>query len=241
MSVILNIETSSEICSVAISIDGEVDFHIESDESMKHAALLAPYVDKCMEHLGRKDLCLDAVAVSIGPGSYTGLRIGMSMAKGLCFARNIPLIGINTLQLLAVKAMFAMRESEGDEILVPMIDARRSEVYTASYDLALREIIPPHPLILQPDSLKELEGKGKIVINGNGSVKARDILQLKNTEYLSGSMPTAMDMAALSRRAMLDSDFMDVAYAVPVYLKDYEAKRSVNKVLHRAAESAPEQ
>ncbi|MDE6811057.1 MAG: tRNA (adenosine(37)-N6)-threonylcarbamoyltransferase complex dimerization subunit type 1 TsaB [Muribaculaceae bacterium] len=237
MSVILNIETSSEICSVAISIDGEVDYHVESEVPMQHASLLASYIDKAMSHLSRKGLNPDAVAVSIGPGSYTGLRIGLSMAKGLCFAQDIPLIGIDTLQLLAVKGMFALRESEGDEILVPMIDARRREVYTAAYDFSLREIIGPCPLILEPECLKELEGMGRIIVNGNGSVKAREILKMDNVVYLSPDMPTAMDMSALSERAFINSEFMDIAYGVPIYLKEYDAKRSVNKVLNRVEET----
>lgn len=233
MSVILNIETSSEICSVAVSIDGEVDFHIESQEAMQHASLLAPYVENCMEHLERKGLKPDAVAVSIGPGSYTGLRIGLSLAKGLCFSQNLPLIGISTLELLAVKAMFSLRESEGDEIFVPMIDARRKEVYMAAYNCGLQEEISPRPLILEPDSLKELGERRRIVINGSGSPKAKEILELKNTLYLGSAMPTAMDMSTLSERAYINSDFMDTAYGVPLYLKEYEAKHSVNKVLSK--------
>lgn len=232
MSVILNIETSSEICSVAISIDGEIDYHIESDTPMQHAVLLAPYVEKAMAHLKRKELEPEAVAVSIGPGSYTGLRIGMSLAKGLCFAKNLPLIGINTLQLLAVKGMFALRESEGDEILVPMIDARRKEVYMAAYNFALQEIIPPRPMILEPDSLEKLNEERKLIINGNGSTKAKEIINAKDAIFLSGSMPVAMDMAPLSERAFRNGNFIDVAYSVPVYLKEYEAKKSENKVLH---------
>lgn len=237
MGVILNIETSSEICSVAIGIDGEVDFHTESDSGMQHASLLAPYVEKSMDHIARKGLKLDAVAVSIGPCSYTGLRIGLSLAKGLCFAEDISLIGVNTLELLAVKAMFAMRESEGDEILVPMIDARRKEVYTAIYDLSLKELMSPRPLILEPDSLEEFGLKRKLIINGSGSVKAKEILNLKNAEYLSSSNPVAMDMICLSERALQRQDFIDTAYSVPLYLKEYEAKRSVNRVLYGKGDS----
>ena len=234
MSVILNIETSSEICSVAVSKDGMIEYHIESEEPMQHASLLAQYVEKALDDIARKEIELDAVAVSIGPGSYTGLRIGLSLAKGLCFSRDIPLIGINTLELLAVKAMFGLREPEGDEMLVGMIDARRMEVYAAAYDFALNELMSPRPLILSPDSLKEFTEKRKVVIIGNGVSKAEKILQLPNAIYLPGRMPIAMDMTALSERAFRKGDFMDSAYGVPVYLKEYEARHSSNRVLEEA-------
>ncbi len=231
MSTILSIETSSEICSVAVSKDGMVEFHVESEEPMQHAVLLGQYVDQALDDLARKELKLDVVAVSLGPGSYTGLRIGLSMAKGLCFAKDIPLIGINTLQLLAVKAMFGMRDPEGDEILAAMIDARRKEVYYGAYDFALNPITEPQPLILEPNSLEELNTRRKVVLIGNGVTKAREILDLPNALYLTDRMPVAMDMTALAERAYRKGDFLDTAYAVPVYLKEYEAKKSTNKVL----------
>lgn len=237
MSVILNIETSSEICSVAVSKDGMIEFHIESEEPMQHASLLAPYVEKALDDLTRKELHLDAVAVSIGPGSYTGLRIGMSLAKGLCFAKDIPMIGINTLELLAVKGMFGLRDAEGDEILVSMIDARRMEVYLAAYDFALNPVIEPRPQILDQDSLQELSSRRKLVFIGNGIMKAKDVLDLPNALYLTNRMPIAMDMTALSERAFRKGDFMNTAYGVPVYLKEYEAKRTSNKVLDEVRKS----
>ncbi|MDE6271840.1 MAG: tRNA (adenosine(37)-N6)-threonylcarbamoyltransferase complex dimerization subunit type 1 TsaB [Muribaculaceae bacterium] len=231
MSTILNIETSSEICSIAVSNDGMIEFHIESEEPMQHAVLLGQYVERALDEIARKELTLDAVAVSLGPGSYTGLRIGLSLAKGLCFAKDIPLIGIDTLQLLAVKAMFGLRDPEGDEVLVGMIDARRSEVYYAAYDFALNSIIRPQPLILEPDSLNNLSDRRKIVMIGDGITKAKEILNQPNALYLTNRMPVAMDMTALSERAYRRGDFLDTAYSVPVYLKEYEAKKSANKVL----------
>lgn len=231
MSVILNIETSSRICAVAVSCEGVVEFHIESEEPMQHAALLAVYVDKCLDFISRREMNLDAVAVSIGPGSYTGLRIGMSLAKGLCFAKNIPLIGLNTLEVLAVKAMFSLRDFHGDEILVPMIDARRMEVYTAAYNFSLDPVLEPRSLILESDSYKELEGKGELIFIGDGVEKGENILHIKDGRFLSASMPVAMDMVALSERAFRNGNFMDVAYSVPFYLKDYQTTVPKNKVL----------
>lgn len=231
MSVILNIETSSKICSVALTSDGMVEFNIESDSDMEHAKLLAVYVDRALAHAERREMKLDAVAVSIGPGSYTGLRIGLSLAKGLCFAKDIPLIGVPTLELLAVKAMFGYRDAEGDEILVPMIDARRMEVYTAAYDFALNPIMKPQPLILDENSYKELPSDRKLIFIGDGVDKAKDVLQLENALYLTNAMPIAIDMTALSERAFRNKDFLDTAYCTPEYLKEYQATKPKNKVL----------
>lgn len=231
MSVILNIETSSKICSVAIGIDGHVEFHIESDEPMQHAAQLGVYVEKALEDIHRRELALDAVAVSIGPGSYTGLRIGLSLAKGLCFSKDIPLIGIPTLELMAVKAMFSLKESEGDEILVSMIDAGRMEVYTAAYDFRLNKIIPATPLIIKNGSYDQLKDYRKAIFFGDGMPKSRNMVKLPNKQFLNDKMPVALDMAPLSEKYFRERKFMDVAYGVPLYLKEYQAKISKNKVI----------
>lgn len=230
MSVILSIETSSHICSVAVSVDGMIDFHIESEEPMQHASLLAPYVDRCLEHIRRRELKLDAVAVSTGPGSYTGLRIGMSLAKGLCFAMDIPLIGVPTLELLAVKAMFRLHDSEGDELLVPLIDARRMEVYTASYDFSLNPVMGPQAMILDDDSFSQLPADKRIVFIGDGVTKAKDVIKHPGAHFLTNAMPIAMDMIAPAEKAFREGHFMDTAYGVPFYLKDYQAGTPKNKV-----------
>lgn len=232
MATILNIETSGSICSVAVTRDGGVEFHIESEEGMKHAECLGPYIERCLDDIARKELQLDAVAVSIGPGSYTGLRIGLSMAKGLCFSKNIPLIGVDTLKILAVKAMFSNRDWQGDELLVPMIDARRMEVYTAVYDFALNAIVPPRPLILDSDSYLEFSEEGKTLIaNGDGSAKAREIITRPGVEWLGTRGPIAMDMMALSELLFRKEEFLDLAYSVPEYLKEYQATLPKNRVL----------
>ncbi|MBD5370041.1 MAG: tRNA (adenosine(37)-N6)-threonylcarbamoyltransferase complex dimerization subunit type 1 TsaB [Bacteroides sp.] len=235
MSVILNIETSSEICSVAVSVDGTVDFHIESDEAMQHSRALADYVEKALSHIARREMPLDAVAVSLGPGSYTGLRIGLSLAKGLCFAREIPLIGLSTLEIMAVKGMFACHDSEGDDLLVPLIDARRMEVYTAVYDFALRPVLPPQPMILDEASFRDIEPGRRMLFIGNGVTKAKELLASDRSVFLSARMPVAMDMVALAERAFRNSDFVDPAYVVPLYLKEYQASTPKNKVLRENA------
>lgn len=231
MSVILNIETSGKYCSVALTKDGVVEYSREDSIEMNHARALAPYVESCLEEIKRHEWKLDAVAVSLGPGSYTGLRIGLSLAKGLCFSLDVPLIGISTLKLLAVKAMFRNIEWEGDEILVPMIDARRMEVYTAAYDFHLHELISPSPLIIDKDSYSGLPEGRRIYFFGDGAEKTKEILQGEGRYWLDGLNPKASDMTALAEKAFRESHFLDVAYSVPEYLKEYEAKKSINKVL----------
>lgn len=231
MATILNIETSGKICSVAITANGGVEYHIESDSEMNHAACLAPYIEKCLKELERKEQKLDAVAVSIGPGSYTGLRIGLSLAKGLCFAKEVPLIGINTLKILAVKGMFKSLDWEGDELLVPMIDARRMEVYTAVYDFGLKTIETPGPLILDENSYSELLRNNKIIFIGDGVEKARTVIDNPNAIWIDYGQPTAIDMNALSDLSFRNEDFLDLAYSTPEYLKEYRATTPKNKVL----------
>ena len=141
MAVILNIETSTNVCSVALTAEGMVLAHQEDMDGRNHAGLLSDYIKYCLDFAAEKELKLEAVAVSMGPGSYTGLRIGLSEAKGLAYALDIPLIGINTLKIMACQVMFT-QELQGDEIFVPMIDARRMEVYTAAYDFALEDVMP---------------------------------------------------------------------------------------------------
>ncbi len=222
MATILNIETSGKICSVAISKDGAIEYQLEDHDGMRHAEVLAPFVEKCMQELERKGDSLDAVAVSIGPGSYTGLRIGLSLAKGLAFSRGIPLIGVSTLQILAVKAMFRNFDFTGEELLVPMIDARRMEVFTGVYDFALNEVETPGAKILDEDSWNELLQQRKMCFIGDGSDKAREVIKSENALWISGLVPVARDMLALSEKHYREGQFIDIAYSTPEYLKEYQ-------------------
>lgn len=225
-TLILNIETSGEICSVALTKDGAIDFERESTEGMKHAELLAPFVDEAMEEVRRKGEKLSAVAVSIGPGSYTGLRIGLSMGKGLAYGLDVPLLGIPTLEIMAVKAMFRNREWTGEEIIVPMLDARRMEVYTAAYDFALRELLAPQPLILDKDSYGELLESGREVwFFGDGSDKFKEVCQHPAAHWIDSLKPHARDMTALSEKYLREGRTIDRAYSVPLYLKEYQTTK----------------
>ncbi|MDE6006390.1 MAG: tRNA (adenosine(37)-N6)-threonylcarbamoyltransferase complex dimerization subunit type 1 TsaB [Muribaculaceae bacterium] len=220
---ILNIETSGKICSVALTSYGALELQLDDSEGMQHATKLAPFVEKVMEEVHRKDMKLDAIAVSTGPGSYTGLRIGLSLAKGLAFSLNLPLIGVDTLKILAVKAMFRPFPWNGDEILVPMVDARRMEVFTAGYDFSLNPVVDAAPMILDEHSFENLLNEGKkLYFFGDGADKAKKVLTHPNAHWIDGLLPQAKDMMALSEKALREQDFIDIAYSTPNYLKQYQ-------------------
>ena len=147
MALILNIETSSKNCSVALTAEGMILTHLEDFDGRNHAALLSGFIKHCLDFAADKEINLEAVAVSTGPGSYTGLRIGMAEAKGLCYALNIPLIGVDTLELLATRVMFSTLDIDPDTIFVPMVDARRMEVYTGAFDFGLNRLMEEGPLM----------------------------------------------------------------------------------------------
>lgn len=222
MATILNIDTSTDVCSAALTDEAAVLCQRVDTAGRNHAALLSAFVKDCLDHARTHELTLDAVAVSMGPGSYTGLRIGLSEAKGLAYALGVPLIGIPTLKLLAVSAMFSS-EYDGEQFFAPMIDARRMEVYTASYDLMLNELEPARPLIIDSGSYSGLLERGQVVFCGDGSDKARDVITHSNARFIAGIKPLASDMIALAEKAWRDRDFIDVAYSVPLYVKEYNA------------------
>lgn len=224
MATILSIDTSTDVCSVALSCEGMILHHCENFDGMNHATLLSGFIKECLTVAEDRELPLDAIAVSLGPGSYTGLRIGLSEAKGLAYALDIPLIGIDTLMLMAVSVMFN-HDVDPDALFAPMIDARRMEVYTAVYDLALNTIVAPTPLILEPDSFAQYLERGKVIFCGNGSDKARSVITGDNAVWIADIHPLAVDMAALAERAYFNKDFLDLAYSTPSYLKEYQATK----------------
>jgi tRNA threonylcarbamoyladenosine biosynthesis protein TsaB len=236
MATILNIETSTEVCSVALTSEGQVLDHRENYDGQTHATLLSQYVKEMLDYARTREMTIDAIAVSIGPGSYTGLRIGLSEAKGLAFGLNVPLIGVNTLQLLTVSTMFNHFIEENGEkgtLYVPMIDARRMEVYTAVYNPALEAVLEPQAMILDEHSFENLLGQGyELVLMGNGSDKARQVLTCDGVRFIEGIKPVAVDMMALAEKAFREQDFIDVAYSTPLYLKEFQATKPRNPILN---------
>lgn len=225
MAVILNIETSTNVCSTALTAEGTILVHRENYDGQNHATLLSGFIKDCLDHCADHEIKLDAVAVSLGPGSYTGLRIGLSEAKGIAYGLGIPLIGIDTLKIMAVNVMFADTTLQGDELFVPMLDARRMEVYTAVYDFALQPLTAPTPLILEPESFSKYADERQLLIFGNGSDKARDVLRLPNIRFIPGIEPLAVDMLPLSEQAYHNRQFIDLAYSVPTYLKEFQGSK----------------
>lgn len=226
MAVILNIETSTTVCSAALTAEGMVLRHFENYDGRNHAALLSGYIKGCLDFLNEKELKLDAVAVSIGPGSYTGLRIGLSEAKGLAYALDVPMIGVSTLELLATRVMFSTLDIDPETVFVPMIDARRMEVYTAAYDFSLTPLLEPRPLILDSESYGQLIATGRpLLLFGDGSAKAADVVKAPNVRIVEDVDPLAVDMIALAEMAYSQRDFLDLAYCVPTYLKDFMATK----------------
>ena len=231
MAVILNIETSTTVCSVALTAEGMVLRHYEDFNAQSHATVLSGFIRGCMDFAREREVRIEAVAVSIGPGSYTGLRIGLSEAKGLAYALGVPLIGVDTLRLLTTGVMFAGEDVPADAVFIPMIDARRMEVYTAAYDMALTELMAPQPLVLDADSYAEVLAQGRpTFLFGNGSDKARQVVTAPNAIFIPDRVPLAVDMLALSEMAHMRRDFLDLAYSVPQYLKEFQATRPKSRI-----------
>lgn len=229
MATILNIETSTSVCSVALASEGAILRHSEDFQGRNHAVVLSGFIKEALDHLRLHEMKLDAVAVSTGPGSYTGLRIGMSEAKGLAYALDIPLIGVPTLQLMTVGVMFSRDDLPEGTLFAPMIDARRMEVYTAVYDLALTPLMPPAPLILDKESYSQYLSQGPVAFFGDGSDKFRPLLDgVEEAIFIPDVNPLAVDMVALSERSFRDGDLLDLAYSTPQYLKEFQATKPRN-------------
>lgn len=234
MAVILNIETSGSSCSVALTSDGMVLAHYEDFNGRNHAAMLSGFIKRALDRGAGLGLKPEAIAVSMGPGSYTGLRIGLSEAKGLAYGLNIPLIGIDTLQIMAVSVMFR-HDIDENTLLMPMVDARRMEVFTAIYNNALSAILPPAPMILtEPGEIATIAEKctgSRLLYFGSGALKAKELLEpAVNCEFIDGIEPLAVDMMALADRAFAKGDFVDTAYSTPRYLKDFQASTPKNRI-----------
>ena len=222
MSLILNIDTSTQHGSICIARDGNNIAILQNPEQKDHAAWLHPAIQNLLHQADCTVNDLQAVAVTSGPGSYTGLRVAMSTAKGLCFALRIPMIAENTLCVMAF-ASVQSRNGNGDldEVLhCPMIDARRMEVFTALYNSSLVEIMPASALVLTRDSFSQELENNTILFSGNGSEKFRTLVDHPHAIFVSIHF-NASHLAVLSNKKFLRNEFVDVAYAEPLYLKEF--------------------
>lgn len=219
--IILHIETSTNVCSVALSENGTSLFTKSNAYGMNHAALLSVFIAEALEVLKKVDKKLDAVAVSSGPGSYTGLRIGVSTAKGLCYGYSIPLIAVSTLEVLTAEALRALK-SEEKALFCPMIDARRMEVYAAFYNAKgeiKREISAD---IITSDSYAEILENQPVYFFGNGADKCKTTLIHPNGRFIDNLVPLAENMIPFAEKAFAENRFEDVAYFEPFYLKEFQ-------------------
>ena len=229
MARILLIETSTAQLSTALSEDGTVTASRISGEPRMQAALTAPFVKEVLDERGLKTSDLDAVCVGKGPGSYTGLRVGVSTAKGLCFGAGIPLLSAGTLDILVQEAHRLGVVPEGCRYIVPMVDARRMEVYTAVFTPEGRQLTETRPIVVESGSFAAELAEGPVLLIGDGALKCREVLTSPNARF-ADAFPSALAMAPLAEAAYAEKRFEDVAYFEPFYLKDFVATVSRKKL-----------
>ena len=218
MAKILCLETATTICSVALYDDEQLIASAEIEESFKHSEMLTVLIQSVLNDAGLQIDNLNAVAVSNGPGSYTGLRIGMSVSKGICFAKDIPMIAISTLELMAARAIVEIKADNSDLLFCPMIDARRMEVYCALYDKNLKLIKAPAAIVVEDNFFNDV--KENVFYFGDGASKCREVLSDKFI-YAKNIFPSAKFMGKLAFEKFSKSVFENVSLAEPVYLKDF--------------------
>jgi len=221
MAFILNIETATPVCSIALGKDGALLAHRTSVEHNVHSERLTVFIDELMQECGCDFNMLDAVAVSEGPGSYTGLRIGASVAKGLCYGLEKPLISIKTLQ--SMSHGMSVQCPDETALYCPMIDARRMEVYTALYDFNGNEIEPTTAKVIDAASFQEILSQQKVIFAGDGMEKCREVINAPNALFLTQFSHAAEWMIPLSEAKWNIRHFADVAYFEPFYLKEFQA------------------
>jgi len=227
MAVILNIETSTNVCSIALSKDFKILSLKESKEEKSHASLLNVFIEEIFKANNLTASGLDAVAVGKGPGSFTGLRIGVSVSKGICYGSNTPLIGINTLHTMAygmannsiIKSLNL--ENIRDTWLCPMLDAKRMEVYSAFFDFNNHFKTPVSAEIINSNSFQNILTERQVVFFGNGSHKCKNVITHPNAFFIDNIHPSAQNMISLAEIAFKNKEFENVAYFQPFYLKDF--------------------
>lgn len=228
---ILSIESGADVCSVVLSEDDQIVAIKEIEGSKSHAAHLPANIDVLLKENNLRVADLDAIAISEGPGSYTGLRIGVSTAKGLCYASQRPMIAVNSLKSMAVNAiekwnnpttMIDRKSDSAPLYICPMLDARRMEVYTAMYRWDLTEVSKVRALVVEPGAFDEILEQGKILFCGNGALKTEPLLQHTNAIFMAGCI-SAKGMVPLALAAFHQGKFADIAYFEPFYLKEFIA------------------
>jgi len=235
MCKILHIETATEVCSVSIALKGKVIAYKETTKERSHAAVLSVFIRELFDKTGLSAGDLDAIAVSMGPGSYTGLRIGVSTAKGLCYGADLPLIAIPTLEIMC----FGMLEKfkgegtylEDDLLFLPMIDARRMEVYTAIFNKDLAPVRDTSALIIESTSFDDLLQNNRLVFFGDGADKLSDTIVNPNACFFMNYKLSSVHMTELAYARFKNKDFVDVAYFEPYYLKDFITTTPKKKLL----------
>jgi tRNA threonylcarbamoyladenosine biosynthesis protein TsaB len=228
MALLLNIETATPVCSVSLSNDGKLIDRRESFDERSHASLLTVFINELLEAYQLQASQLDAISISEGPGSYTGLRIGVSVAKGICYAAGKPLIAVNTLKAMALMAQEQL--SDSNVLLCPQIDARRMEVYAAIYDEHLNCIRPTQADIVDENTYLGFLNKQPVAFFGNGANKCRNQITHPNARFIEGIYPSASYTAVLAEALFQENAFKDVAYFEPFYLKDFVATLPKRKV-----------
>ena len=218
---ILSVETSTQVCSAALLTDGTVADERISHNGGNHAELLPEYVDSLLRSCGK----IDAVALSAGPGSYTGLRIGTSLCKGLAYGRNIPMVAVPTLDILT-EALLEKTQEYAGSVLCPMLDARRMEVYTALYESDGRQIGDVEAKVIDGDSFTDIEPERKMVFFGNGAMKCEGVICRQNSRFVPDIVPLARFMWRLATERLQRGETVDIAYFEPFYLKDFVAAPS---------------
>lgn len=222
MPLLLNIDTATEKASVCISLNGEVTGYKQNEQQREHASFIHAAIATVLKDTGYELKDMEAIAVTSGPGSYTGLRVGMATAKGFCYALSKPLIAINTLEVMASAALETIGGIEKNWLLCPMIDARRMEVFTAMYDTNLKVILSPAPVILDENCFKNYMTDRKVVFFGSGSSKFRFVENNTNSLFLEIDHNVG-HLGKLADNAYKQKKFSDISYAEPEYFKAFHS------------------